>query len=413
MPGEVPEGWEDVTYSEIAKFSGGTGFPDRYQGATDGDIPFIKVSDMNSDGNEKFIVHSNNWVSTNTLKDIKGKIFPKGAIAFPKVGAALLTNKRRILSRDTAVDNNIMVALAKRCDENFLYYSLCSLDLATLVQKGAVPSVNQAGVGAVQIALPPLPEQQKIAKILTSVDDAIQATEAVIEQTKKVKQGVMNRLLTKGIGHTRFKQTGIGEIPEGWEVVAIGELLESSQYGINQSLSLELPGVPVLRMGNIQDFRLDLADLKYAELPPDSADRYLVRRNDILFNRTNSLDLVGKVAIVDTDHALSFSSYIVRLRALPGRSDPVWLFCSLSSARQQTRLRALATPGVSQANINPTKMRQLLLPVPPVEEQKEIATAALRFDDAVATARQRLGALVAVKRSLMSDLLTGRMRVNA
>jgi type I restriction enzyme, S subunit len=74
------------------------------------------------------------------------------------------------------------------------------------------------------VLVPPLPEQQKIAAILSSVDDAIAATRKAIEQTKRVKQGLLQTLLTRGIGHTRFKKTEIGEIPEEWAVVAFKEL---------------------------------------------------------------------------------------------------------------------------------------------------------------------------------------------
>ena len=89
--------------------------------------------------------------------------------------------------------------------------------LLTLGQGSTFDAINGADLRNLPVPLPPLAEQRKIAVILTSVDEAIQATEAVIAQTRRVKEGLLQELLTKGIGHTRFKQTEIGEIPEGWE----------------------------------------------------------------------------------------------------------------------------------------------------------------------------------------------------
>lgn len=391
MSGEVPEGWELLSVKDAVR---SVSVPADKKLQTleyedDGLLPII-------DQGAKDICGFTSDVSRKIDTDLPVTVFGDH------------TRHLKFVDFEFAVGADGVKILRPRApmDDRYFFYALSNIDLPSEGYSRHFRYLKERSLFRA-----PLPEQQKIAEILTSVDDAIQATEVVIEQTKKVRQGVMSRLLTKGIGHTRFKQTEIGEIPEGWEAMPIGDLLESSQYGINQSLSSEPPGVPVLRMGNIQDFRLDLGDLKYAELAAETAGRYLVRRNDILFNRTNSLDLVGKVAIVDTDNELSFSSYIVRLRAAPSVADPGWLFCSLASARQQNRLRALATPGVSQANINPTKMREMLLPVPPVKEQEEIAATSLVFDATLAADRTRVRALAAVKRALMSDLLTGRKRV--
>ena len=103
----------------------------------------------------------------------------------------------------------------------------------------------------IEIDLPPLPEQKKIAAVLSSVDDAIQATQAVIDQTRRVKQGLLQQLLTCGIGHTRFKQTEIGEIPEGWEFKKLTDLVNPNRpitYGIVQTGPPVVDGIPCVRV---------------------------------------------------------------------------------------------------------------------------------------------------------------------
>jgi type I restriction enzyme S subunit len=91
---------------------GGSGFPETYQDNSAGDLPFIKVSDLNLPGNEKHVVIANNWITEDVRKKIRAKVQPSGAIVFAKVRGALLTNKRRILTRPTIIDNNMMSLMA-------------------------------------------------------------------------------------------------------------------------------------------------------------------------------------------------------------------------------------------------------------------------------------------------------------
>ena len=206
MQTDVPEGWERKPLGTVATIVGGTGFPTKHQGQTGAEFPFIKVSDMNLAGNERTVTWSTNSVTQDTLKLLGATAHPVGTTIFPKVGAALLTNKRRLLGVPATFDNNVMGVIARHADSDFVFHWTCTLDFANHVQLGALPSINQATVSSLPILLPPLPEQRKIAAILSSVDEAIQATQAVIEQTRRVKEGLLQDLLTKGIGHTRFKQ---------------------------------------------------------------------------------------------------------------------------------------------------------------------------------------------------------------
>lgn len=272
-------------------------------------------------------------------------------------------------------------------------------------------NLNTSIIAKIPILLPPLDEQRRIAEILSSVDDAVAATRAVIEQTRMIKQSVLERLLTRGIGHTRFKQTVIGEIPEGWEVAALRSLLASSTYGLNTAMEAEPNGIPILRMGNIQDSEISLSGLKYAVLDNDTKTKYNIRRGDILFNRTNSRELVGKVAIAREDLNASFASYLIRLR-VNGDHDPFFVHSVLSSPQYQSLLRSISTPGASQANINATKLGNVLLPVPKIEEQREIALTMHGFLVSETANLQAISGLEASKSALMSDLLTGRKRVS-
>ena len=135
--------------------------------------------------------------------------------------------------------------------------------------------------------LPPLPEQRKIAAILSSVDDAIEKTQAVIDQVQVVKRGLMQELLTRGLPgrHTRFKQTEIGKVPEEWAIVRIIDVADVD-YGISAAVSANTdPGIgwPILTGANLTlDGQIDLFKLVYHE--PPSKERFYLRKNDLLLN---------------------------------------------------------------------------------------------------------------------------------
>lgn len=186
-----------VPLSEVCTLKGGSGFPVKFQGKTSGDLPFIKVSDMNSLGNEKFIINSQNWLDTSDIPVVKPKVIPANSTVFAKVGAALLLNRRRILSFETAIDNNMMAAIPnERIDHSYLFYFMQTVDMAKLVQEGALPSINQSQVGKIQVPLPSLEEQRRIASILSTWEKAINAYDRLIVLKEKQKRGLITELLS-------------------------------------------------------------------------------------------------------------------------------------------------------------------------------------------------------------------------
>ncbi|MCY4262406.1 MAG: restriction endonuclease subunit S [Candidatus Dadabacteria bacterium] len=200
--GRIPKSWLAKNMGSISQFSGGSAFKEIYQGKTQGVYPFAKVSDMNLAGNEKFLYKSNNWISNEVRKEAKIKIFPAQSTVFAKVGAALLLNNRRQLIRETAIDNNMMAAIPSHCNHDFLFYLLQTIDLKTIVQSGAVPSVNQKQMKSIPVSVPPLHEQKKIASILTSIDKNIEEKQRKLQKTKSLKKSLMQDLLT---GKVRVK----------------------------------------------------------------------------------------------------------------------------------------------------------------------------------------------------------------
>lgn len=181
---------------EICRLSGGYGFPIKQQGKASGRYPFAKVSDMNRPGNEVQLRYSENYVDEADLRTLRAKPFPTGTIFFPKVGATLLTNKRRVAATEMLVDNNVMGAVATKVDPWFLYYALCTIDMADYVQPGAVPSVNQRTIGQIMIPVPEEAVQNEFVRSMRDLDTAIETQSDAIAKLAATKVAIAADLLS-------------------------------------------------------------------------------------------------------------------------------------------------------------------------------------------------------------------------
>ncbi len=161
-------------------------------------------------------------------------------------------------------------------------------------------------------------------------------------------------------------------LPSSWQWATVDQASLSVNYGSSAKTSIDPSGIPVLRMGNIRDGGLDLADLKYLPEEHSEFPRLILKTNDLLFNRTNSAELVGKSAIYEGEPSpCSYASYLVGVRLLEG-CDPRMVCHALNSAMGRKWIRSVASQQVGQANVNGTKLRSFAFPLPPEQEQRQI-----------------------------------------
>lgn len=203
MSGEVrlpshSDPWKHRLLGDVCDFKGGAGFSEAAQGSSVGELPFIKVSDMSLPGNEVDIVTANNWVTREVAKSLRATPMPSGAVVFAKVGAALMLNRRRRLKFDTIIDNNMMAAIPKADDisTDFLFLLMCTIDLAALVQPGAVPSVNQRQLSSIPIKLPGKSEQAAIADVLLNMRSLLQGLKLYEHHLRREKLAVSGLLIS-------------------------------------------------------------------------------------------------------------------------------------------------------------------------------------------------------------------------
>jgi len=189
------------------------------------------------------------------------------------------------------------------------------------------------------------------------------------------------------------------DMPDSYIVSTLGEAAKLLEYGTSARCDASTAdGVPVLRMGNIQDGAIDCTDLKYCE-PSEQIAKLTLRDGDLLFNRTNSPELVGKSAVFHESEPMSFASYLIRVRFHSTVAHPDFVNYWLNSAWGKEWARLVKTDGVSQSNINGTKLALMPIPLPPIEEQRVIVERASQM---LASADKILGRIEAAAASIES-----------
>lgn len=300
---------------------------------------------------------------------------------------------------------------------SFLFHLVSSLFpfLNSATTGTAIPHLDQDLLLRLPLGVPEqLDEQAAIARILDAVDTALERTRAAVERAREVKRALVQRVLPEGLRGEPHRKTAIGFIPRSWHVAPVSSVVGSFQYGL--SVPMEQKGkLPILRMGNIQNGEIVLADLKYVNLPEKVVSPYFLKRGDVLFNRTNSQEWVGKVGVYRYDTPAVFASYLIRLVSDGTKVDSYYLGHVLGSYSAQCRIKRYATPGVQQVNINATNLGKVLIPLPIGEnglrEQRDIAALLEAADAVVRSYEPVLAAQQSLKASLAHDLLTGRVRV--
>ena len=307
-------------------------------------------------------------------------------------------------------------------DPAFMAYVVRSPIMLSHYQDGARGTnvrrnrIARADFQAIPLALPPLPEQKNIAAILSAVEDAIEGTQAVIDQLQVVKKAMMAELLTRGLPgrHTQFKRTDIGEMPERWAVRRLEELVVSGPTnGRSPPSRSSPPGVPTFSIAAVRDGLVNVFEnLKYTDIDVAEAMRFAVCSGDILIVRGNANPgLVGKCGVVDSAPVgCIYPDILMRVRPCAQILTPLFVTIWNSDiVHRQVLDKATTTNGTFK--INGEDVRSIQMPVPPLEEQLQISEVFASIDAAIRFNKRELEAREAMKSALMSVLLTGELRV--
>ena len=281
--------------------------------------------------------------------------------------------------------------LNREIDLKWLFFALVKLNLPKLSLSDVVPGLKRELVYALKLPLPPLPEQQKIAEILSTVDEAIEKTDQAIDKTRRLKKGLMQELLTKGIGHKEFKDTEIGRIPKEWEVVRLSKVFKLASGKARppefSDIANENMPYPIYGGNGILGF----------------TNKFMIDKETIVIGRVGeycgSIHRTSKFAWISDNalYAIEMQSHYSKLAFL----TYYLTFMNLNRLKKKS-----GQPLMTQAIVY-----SILLPLPPLPEQQKIAEILGAVDKRLEFLRMRREKLERVKKGLMDDLLTGKRRV--
>ncbi|MFI2286248.1 restriction endonuclease subunit S [Streptomyces niveus] len=297
----------------VARLISGVGFPPSHQGRDSGAYPFLKVSDLGDVVSGYCVISARNWVDGKELRAMGARLVPPGSIIFPKVGAALLKNTRRLLGIPAAMDNNLMAIAPTAGEGRFWLYALSAIDLGEIAGSGPLPYVNEGQVRDLRIPFPPLEEQRRIADFLDAeirrIDQLVGLQEnlrALLDERERAQRDQLVNRLAEAVGEAplrRFtRRVEQGESPQCDSAPRVGD----SEWG-------------VLKLSAIKRGFFDASENKRlpADIKPTAA--YEVARGDLLISRANTPNLVGDVAVVDSGQAkLLLPDLIYRVVLAPG-----------------------------------------------------------------------------------------------
>ncbi len=275
---------------------------------------------------------------------------PDRGIAYEVTGKVWVNNHAHVLRPKAGID----IRFLRRVLENY--------DVSPWVTGTTRGKLTQAGAAQIVVPVPPRTEQRRIADILDKADALRTKRRAALAQLDTLAQSMFLEMFGDPAAN-----------PRGWPIRTIGELLESASYGTSEKAGTE-GEFAVLRMNNITRLgELDLSELKYMDLQAAVRERYLVRKGDILFNRTNSADLVGKTAVFGESQPMAYAGYLIRLRT-NNQNVPEYVAAFLNSGYAKRILRSMCKSIIGMANINATEVQAMRVAHPPLGVQRAFST---------------------------------------
>ena len=434
--GLIPDDWEVKSLGEVATIVGG-GTPSTLNSAYwNGDIQWFTPAELSD--SKKYVSKSERTITERGLKESSAKLLPKGTVLLTTRASIGIT---AILENPASTNQGFQSLIAKNnCCSEFLYYviPLIKDEMLSRANGSTFAEISAKKLSTITFQLPPLPEQQRIAKALSDVDALISTTEKLIQKKKNIKQGTMQNLLTgkkrlPGFGEkqadlfvpngthtkevkdvspeqirlsTKKKQTELGEIPEDWEVKKIKDFAKVYD-GTHQTPHYVDVGIPFYSVENIT-----ANDFEHTKLISEEEHRVLtskvkIEKGDILMTRIGS---IGDCKYVDWEPNASFYVSLALIKCDTSVDARFISYYSNSlQFKKELELRSLITAIPQKINLGP--ISEIILVLPPKEEQTAIANVLSSMDKEIETLNTKLEKYRNLKTAMMQQLLTGKIRL--
>ncbi len=329
---------------------------DRYYG---GSLSWVKSGELR----ENVIASTEETLTEMALAETAVKMVPKGSLLVAMYGATV----GRIA--ELGIDATTNQAVCHIIPDNsmvttkYLYYALQSKVPEWIDRRvgGAQPNISQQIIRQTEIPLPPLSEQKRIAAILDKADAIRQKRQQAIKLTDQFLKSLFIDMFGDPVTN-----------PKGWERGRIRDLVDKVQYGTSKKAGTT-GALPMLRMNNITvEGDWDLENLKFIDFDDNEREKYLVHKGDLLFNRTNSKELVGKTAVFNEVDPMVFAGYLIRAQT-NNRANPEYISGYLNSKHGKMTLVNMCKSIIGMANINAQELQDIRIMIPPVGLQHEFS----------------------------------------
>lgn len=411
--GEIPDSWEVKTIDEIADVKGGKRLPKGEQLVEEPTKhPYIRVTNMYMGGvstSDMLFVPENIFplISRYTISEkdlfisVAGTLGIVGCIPKELEGANLTENADKL--------TNIKI------DKDFLLYVLSSSFIQDAIERdqtnNAQPKLALTRIKTFLIPNPPLKEQKKIAEILSTVDKKMDIVEQQIKETKELKKGLMQKLLVKGIGHTKFKDSPLGQIPHSWEVVKLEDVCDViDPHPSHRAPKEDSNGFPFVGIGDINEFGdIDITKVRKISKVDvlKQKETFVLKKYDMGFGRVASIGKVVWFKEKKYPYGISPTMALIRAKDI----DSIYINQFLKSYLTFKQFRLLSV-GSTRTSIGMKSLRLLFVLIPPLKEQKQIAEILTTVDDKIDILEKKKSEIKDLKKGLMQQLLTGKIRVN-
>ena len=401
---EFINNWNNYKLGQLGNFKSGIGFPDSQQGGTEG-IPFFKVSDMNNIGNETEMRNANTYVTQEQIMKNSWKVINETpAIIFAKVGAALMLNRKRLVTRPFLIDNNTMsYSFDESWDKDFGLTLFQTINLPKYAQIGALPSYNASDIAMIKVNVPDVQEQSAIGSLFRTLDDLLASYKDNLANYQSLKATLLSKMFPKA-GHT-VPEIRLDGFEGEWKFSSLGEQADITKLAgfefTNHVVYSDEGQIPAIRGLNVKNQKVNLSDVKYIDKSDFSKlDRSKLIEDDLLFTYVGT---VGEVARVPESVLWYLAPNVSRLRLNSALDSRFVLYQMASNRFKQKQIFPLiatsSQPALSMANI-----RKFIISFPTLEEQQAIGSYFSNLDNLINSHQEKISQLETLKKKFLQDM---------
>mgnify|MGYP000906529437 CR=1 FL=1 len=395
---EIVNKWNNYKLGQLGNFKSGIGFPDSQQGGTEG-IPFFKVSDMNNIGNETEMRNANNYVTQEQIMKNSWKVINETpAIIFAKVGAALMLNRKRLVTRPFLIDNNTMsYSFDESWDKDFGLTLFQTINLPKYAQIGALPSYNASDIAMIKVNVPNIQEQSAIGSLFRTLDDLLASYKDNLSNYQSLKATMLSKMFPKA-GQT-VPEIRLDGFEDEWGKYYLGDIFEQVSNYIEPSVENELWSLTVEK-----------------GLTPKT-DRYkrdfLVKKNDkfkkvdvneFVYNPMNLT--LGALDLNDNEVTISVSGYYVVMKNRDiEKFDNDFLKILLKTTYAIYQYKQFATGTlIEKQRVQFPTFSEIPFYLPPIAEQQALGAYFSNLDNLIAAHQEKISRLETLKKKLLQDM---------